>query len=215
MAGDTPTGVVTRLLSHTVGTVVHASAGEVEAPEVVVTSKSSPQPEGSTTAPIAVRTASDPTAACSVSLPFMEEDIDTYIQPRGLDAHVLGEPSVKKLSRRLCFVLRWEAKKLDLPITCDGYVKVRDIRALLAFNTCTEAKVRKVVRRDSKRRFGIMVTDDGELWVRANHGHGIPGVAVVEREFSVRDMLGYVVHASSLHAWSLIRYEGLKRLTSA
>ena len=88
---------------------------------------------------------------------------------------------------------------------------MKDIRAIPAFNTCTEDKVREVVRRDSKRRFGTKVTEECELWVRANHGHGIPGVDVVEREFTVRDLLGYVVHASSLHAWSLIRYEGLKR----
>ena len=51
----------------------------------------------------------------------------------------------------------------NLSITHDGYVKAKDIRAIPAFNTCTEDKVREVVRRDSKRRFGIKVTEDGEL----------------------------------------------------
>ena len=188
MASDTPTGVVIRLLSHTVGTVVRSREGEVEAPEVHVASKSSPNLEEPTTAQTVAKTDSDPTAACDIPFPFVGEDIDSYIQPRGLDAHVMAAPSLKKLSRRLCFVLRWGAEIYNLSITPDGYVKVKDIRAIPAFNTCTEDKVKEVVRRDSKRRFGIKVTDDGELWVRANHGHGIPGVDVVEREFTARDM---------------------------
>ena len=62
-----------------------------------------------------------------------------------------------------------------------------------------------MVRRDLKRRFGIKTTEEGELWVRAIHGHCIPGVDVVEREFTVMHVLGYVIHASSMNAWSLIR----------
>ena len=190
---------------------MRSGAEETNALEVRAISPSPPHVEEPTTLPAVAKPGSDPTAACNFPFTFVGEDIDSYIQQRGLDAHVMAAPSIKKLSRRLCFVLRWGAEVYNLSITHDGYVKVRDIRAIPAFNTCTDDTVREVVRRDSKRRFGIKVTDDGELWVRANHGHGIPGVDVVEREFTARDMLGYVVHASSLHAWSLIRYEGLKR----
>ena len=191
--------------------MVQSGVEEEEAQEVRATSQSPPDIEQPTTAPTVALVDSDPTAAYNIPFPFVGEDIDSYIQPRGLDAHVMAAPSIKKLSRRLCFVLRWGAEIYNLYITPDGYVKVKDIRAIRAFNTCTEDKAKEVVRRDSKRRFGFKVAEDCELWVRANHGHGIPGVDVVEREFTVRDMLGYVVHASSLHAWSLIRYEGLKR----
>ena len=181
-----PTGVVTRLLSHTVGTVVRPGPGEVSAQVADVTAPPSPGCEESTTAPEIADTASDPSAACDDPFPFVGENIDTYIQPRGLDAHVMGVPSLKKLNRRLCFVLRWGAEIYNLSISHDGYVKVKDIRAIPAFSTCTKDQVREMVRRDSKRRFGMKTTDDGELWVRANHGHGIPGVDVVEREFTSR-----------------------------
>ena len=49
---------------------------------------------------------------------------------------------------------------------------------------------------------------DGHLKVRANHGHGIPGVEVVERELTSEDAITYLVHVTSYETWSLIRYEG-------
>ena len=52
---------------------------------------------------------------------------------------------------------------------------------------------------------------NGAVIVRANHGHGIPDVEVVERELTPQDAVGYAVHVTLHQAWSLIRYEGIKR----
>ena len=122
-----------------------------------------------------------------------------------------AEPSLKKTSRRLCFVLRWGAPSLHVPISPDGFVKVSDLRKLVAFAHCTDDTIHLIVRRDAKRRFSTKMDVDGQLLVRANHGHGIPGVEVVERKLSHSDAVAYAVHVTSYEAWSLIRYEGLKR----
>ena len=142
---------------------------------------------------------------------FHHDVFNSYIERRSDDTHVLGQPSLKKLSRKLCFVLRWGAPSLQLHIQPDGYVTANDLRRLPMFRRCTDDVIRKIVERDGKSRFAVKEKDDGELQVRANHGHGIPGVEVVERELTPQDVIGYVIHATTYAAWSFIRYEGLRR----
>ena len=142
---------------------------------------------------------------------FHHDVFNCYIDREGGDAHVMRQPSRKKLSRRLCFVLRWGAPALQLPMQADGYVNADDLRRLPAFRTCTDDVIREIVRRDPKKRFSVMEDKDGHLKVRANHGHGIPGVEVVERELTSEDAMTYLVHVTSYEAWSLIRYEGIRR----
>ena len=93
----------------------------------------------------------------------------------------------------------------------DGYVNTQHLREIPAFSNCSDEWLREIVKRDVKKRFGIQEDDEGRLRVRANHGHGIPGVEVVERELLLADAVAYVVHVTDYAAWSLIRYEGLKR----
>ena len=137
---------------------------------------------------------------------------DLYIYKSGFDAHVLSAPSLKILSRRLCFLLRWGAPALHLPMTRDGYVLARDLRTVAALRTCTSDRIETVVRRDAKHRFSTTTNEDGEFMVRANHGHGIPGVEVVERDLTIYDAIGYIAHVTTYNAWSLIRVEGLRRM---
>ena len=115
------------------------------------------------------------------------------------------------MSCRLCFVLRWGAPSLHLPISSDGYVAVSDLQQLPEFRRYTVDVIRTIVKCDGKRRFGLRELEDGAVLVRANHGHGIPGVEVVERELTSQDAVGYAVHVTSYQAWSFIRYEAIKR----
>ena len=142
---------------------------------------------------------------------FGEDIFNSYIQSRSHDAHVLSQPSTKKLSRRLCFLLRWGAPSFSLPMTQDGYVNAQHLREIPAFSNCSDEWLRGIAKRDTKKRFGIQEDGEGMLRIRANHGHGIPGVEVVERELLLTDAVAYVVHVTDYAAWSLIRYEGLKR----
>ena len=132
--------------------------------------------------------------------PFSSDLFDSYIQPPGSDAHVLSAPSLKKLSRRLRFILRWGAPALHIPMTQDGYVLARDLRTVAALQTCTDDQIEAVVRRDAKHRFSTTSNADGELMVRAYHGHGISGVEVVERDLSVHDAIGDVAHVTTYNA---------------
>ena len=142
--------------------------------------------------------------------PFDDDMLDAYIQRSNHDVGVTKDPFIRKMSRRLCFVLRWGAPSLHRPILKDGYVLVKDLRAISAFSQNTDEMVRQIVCNDTKRHFGLQETKDGSLRVRANHGHGIPGVEVVERDFTLQDAVGYAVHVTSYYAWSLIQFKGLK-----
>ena len=56
----------------------------------------------------------DSNEVCPVSgvgdpLPFQEDWLDSYIDRTGYDAGVMKQPSLKRTSRRLCFLLRWGA----------------------------------------------------------------------------------------------------------
>ena len=60
----------------------------------------------------------------------------------------------------------------------DGYVMVRD--GFLSGSSIVDIK--RIVEEDDKERFSIEYdATQGGYKVRANHGHGIPGVSVVER----------------------------------
>ena len=104
------------------------------------------------------------------------------------------------MSRRLCFVLRWGAPSPYLPITSDGFVAVRDLQQLPEFRRYTVEVIRTIVRCDGKRRFRLKELENGAVLVRANHGHGISGVEVVERELTPQDAVGCVVHVTSYQA---------------
>ena len=69
---------------------------------------------------------------------FHHDVFNSYIEREGDAAHVLRQPSWKKLSRRLCFVLRWGAPSFQLAIQADGYVNTNDLRNIPAFRTFTD-----------------------------------------------------------------------------
>ena len=87
------------------------------------------------------------------SLTSPPDRFDSYIERNGDGVGVLRQPSLKKMSRRLCFVLRWGAPSLHLPISSDGYVAVSDLQQLPEFRRYTEDVIRTIVKCDGKRRF--------------------------------------------------------------
>ena len=83
---------------------------------------------------------------------FHHDIFNAYIERPGQEARVLGQPSKKKLSRRLCFVLRWGAPSLGVPIGADGYVEAKRLRCVPTLRTCTDDVIRDIVKRDPKER---------------------------------------------------------------
>ena len=68
-------------------------------------------------------------------------------------------------------------------------MNTNDLRSLPAFRTFTDDVIREIVRRDGKKHFSVMEDEDGLFKVRANHGHSISGVEVVERELTFEDAI--------------------------
>ena len=112
--------------------------------------------------------------------PIMNEKdkINRYIVQHDYVPRVLRNPSLAKRSRTLCYLLRWGAPAAGLKMSKDGYVMVRD--GFLSGSSIVDIK--RIVEEDDKERFSIEYdATQGGYKVRANHGHGIPGVSVVER----------------------------------
>ena len=172
-----PTDAANRLIQPSVGTTSETSLSEDERPAMMCMAVSSTEVEVteavSSDSPKQVVTEKE---AANI-FPFSSDLFDTYIHKPGFDAHVLSAPSLKKLSRRLCFILRWGAPTLKLSMTRDGYVLARELRTVSGLQTCSDERIETVVRRDAKHRFSATKNENGELMVRANNGHGICGIA--------------------------------------
>ena len=100
-------------------------------------------------------TAEETTNGYRQEFAFHHEIFNTYIEPPGEGVRVMSNPSMKKLSRRLCFVLRWGAPSLGVSIGEDGYVEAKRLRSVATLATCTDDVIREIVRQDAKRRFSI------------------------------------------------------------
>ena len=98
-------------------------------------------------------------------------------------------------------------------MSSDGYVRVEDLLSSGYFMDSSLDDIRKIVELDDKERFS-MATDEasGKSKVRANHGHGIPGIVVTDRKLTARDVPGAVIHLTTQEAWKRIEFEGLSPL---
>ena len=192
-----PTNTVNRLTQPTVGATSEPSHINDERPTAIRAAASSiVDKESEAVFSGSPRQVATENGAANV-FTFSSDLFDSYIQQPGSDAHVLSAHSLKKLSRRFCFILRWGAPALHIPMTQDGYLLAGDLQTVAVLQTCSDDRIEAVVRRDEKHRFSTSTNADGELMVRANHGHGIPGVEVVERDLSVHDAIGYVAHVTT------------------
>ena len=142
-----------------------------------------------------------------------KNQFNNYIVREDYVPRVLRNPSLAKRSRILCYILLWGAKNAGLHISPDGYVLVVELLSSRYFADSSLDDIRKIVELDDKERFS-MATDEvsGKTKVRANHGHGIPGIVVTERKLTARDAPGAVIHLTTQEAWKSIQLEGLSPL---
>ena len=124
-----------------------------------------------------------------------KDKINRYIVQHDYVPRVLRNPSLAKRSRTLCYLLRWGAPAAGLKMSKDGYVMVGNLLRSGFLSDSSIADIRRIVEEDDKERFSIEYdATQGDYKVRANHGHGIPGVSVVERALTAAEVPGYVVH---------------------
>ena len=133
-----------------------------------------------------------------------------YIVAKNYVPRVLRNPSLAKKSRTLCFILRWGATEAGLELSRDGFAWVDELLELGQFANCTFDDIRRIVENDDKNRFTLTCDEGMRYKVRANHGHGIPGVNVIERELTSTEFPGNSVHLTTSRAWTTIEKEGLR-----
>ena len=152
-ANSIPTDVVDCPKLPAVGATSEVEASQKAALPELFTKVTRKRPSTSPTSTEAKTFKKNATGVDVPPFPFHDDMFDAYIQRSNHDVGITKNPSIRKLSRKLCFVLRWGAPSLQLPISKDGYVNLNDLRALNAFAHYTDAVVRQIVRIDTKRRF--------------------------------------------------------------
>ena len=147
----------------------------------------------------------------NVKIKSVVDKINNYIVPENYVPRVLRQPSLAKRSRSLCYLLRWGAQELGVPISGDGYVYMDDLLKCGPFADATFEEIQRIVSEDDKERFSLTFdTTRKQYKVRANHGHGIPGVVVTERRLTTQEAPGFVVHLTTKQAWEMIAAQGLR-----
>lgn len=115
-----------------------------------------------------------------------------------------------RLSKKLSYILRHGAEKLNVPITSSGYIKVCDLLALRDFKGISEADIKRIVENNDKQRFSLD-TIDGELMIRASQGHTMSSVQddeLLKRVYSAP----LCIHGTYLRYWDSIYKNGLNRM---
>ena len=74
--------------------------------------------------------------------------INDYVVPENYVPRVLADPSLKTLSKKLCYALRWGAKELGLYMSEQGYVNLEDIMCCKFFRNATEEKLEQICNTD-------------------------------------------------------------------
>ncbi len=118
-------------------------------------------------------------------------------------------------SKKLSWLLRHGAIKMNLAINSDGYVKVNDITSLPDFSGLDLPEIQKIVATDDKNRFSLMQYDS--LWyIRANQGHSISVGSKINESViyeQITDPLPYLIHGTYKKNLENIMTTGLNRMS--
>ena len=97
-----------------------------------------------------------------VWIPPMWEDIlhegdvlqppDAYVVPLDYQPRLLRNPSLRKLSKTLCNILRWTAKRIGLDISDQGWVDVKKLLECGRLASTTVEDLWTICETDDKRR---------------------------------------------------------------
>ena len=138
--------------------------------------------------------------------------LDSYVVPMGYQPRLLKNPSLRKVSKTLCNILRWTARHVGLNITSDGFVDVQDLLECGRFPSTTTDDLHTICKEDDKMRFEMSRDPtDGKWKIRATNGHGIPGVNAVSKQLTTNDKVGCVVHVTGWCAIQNIARNGLRK----
>ena len=128
--------------------------------------------------------------------------------------------------RVLSTILRHSAIQRGLKVDDGGWVTVEALFRLKEFKSCTLQRLKAIVCHDPKHRFSLKTTragcrspsDEAKWVIRANQGHtfvaGIISSPKLCTQLTLADLprYPYVVHGTTLQAWSSIKVAGLHRM---
>lgn len=115
-----------------------------------------------------------------------------------------------RLSKRMSYVLRHGAEKLNLSLNSSGYAKVSDLLAIREFREYNLSDVKRVVSMDSKQRYSL--DEQGNEWmIRANQGHTI---STVQDDDLLQEIFNadLCCHGTYTKNWKSIYETGLYRM---
>ena len=122
------------------------------------------------------------------------------------------DASVVAVSKKLSRLLRHHALDARLRMSLNGYVAVDDLMKHLQLSTLHDVAL--AVRDNDKQRFSVAYgAADGRLYIRANQGHSIEGLAVDMHRIVRPDEVPLAVHGTTRGAWDSIKLSGLNRMS--
>uniref|UniRef100_A0A6M2DNV4 2'-phosphotransferase n=1 Tax=Xenopsylla cheopis TaxID=163159 RepID=A0A6M2DNV4_XENCH len=117
------------------------------------------------------------------------------------------------ISRRLSWLLRHGAQKVDIFISDEGFIKVHDILRHQSFKDITLEDILRVVSNNDKQRFSVRKNPgNGELEIKANQGHTISLNNLKLLEIPLITSYTEVIHGTYYSCWKAIKKEGLRRM---
>jgi len=118
-------------------------------------------------------------------------------------------------SRKLSKLLRHKMHERGLFYRSDGYARLSDVLKTPGLQGVNVQLVRAVVADNDKQRFSMVTLDDGELWIRANQGHSIPGIKQEDLLEPLKDIPEVCVHGTYRAAWLEIQRQVRSRFGSS
>lgn len=71
-------------------------------------------------------------------------------------------------------LLRHDALKENLQISSDGYILVEELlQHRFLKDKCSIEDIKRIVNKNDKQRFNLIVNSSGKLIIKANQGHSI------------------------------------------
>lgn len=109
-----------------------------------------------------------------------------------------------KISKTLSYLLRHGARKENLMMREDGYIKLSVLLTHRKLKDVSTSQIEAIVSNDLKTRFNL-VKENSEYWIRANQGHSIDVDVEMER-ITNPDDIPVVVHGTYKKQWESISY---------
>lgn len=118
---------------------------------------------------------------------------------------------LKRGGRTLSYILRHGIIVRSITVHEGGYVKLDDILKQRDMRNFTVDDIKQIVDTNDKQRF-VLKEVDGSIYIRANQGHSKDVGSLIDDDtllIRVEKPYPICVHGTTVHAWDIIKNEGL------